>query len=81
VKIVIVGGGVAGLYAAWHLSQHHEVVLLEADDRLGGHADTHLVDEDGYQRSIDSGFIVFNEQHYPLFSPLAAGTPRQLGDQ
>jgi uncharacterized protein len=68
VKIVIVGGGVAGLYAAWHLSQHHEVVLLEADDRLGGHADTHLVDEDGYQRSIDSGFIVFNEHHYPLFS-------------
>ncbi len=67
-KIVIVGGGVAGLYAAWHLSQHHEVVLLEADDRLGGHADTHVVEEGGRKRFIDSGFIVFNEWHYPLFS-------------
>ena len=67
-RIVIVGAGVAGLYAAWHLSKRHEVVLLEADDRLGGHADTHVVDEEGRERYIDSGFIVFNEQHYPLFT-------------
>ncbi len=67
-KIVIVGAGVAGLYAAWHLSKRHEVVVLEADDRLGGHADTHVVNEGGREHCIDSGFIVFNEQHYPLFS-------------
>ncbi len=67
-KIVIVGGGVAGLYAAWHLSEQHDVVLLEADDRLGGHADTHPVVEGDIVRHIDSGFIVFNEQHYPLFT-------------
>lgn len=67
-RIVIVGAGVAGLYAAWHLSKRHEVVLLEADDRLGGHADTHVVDEEGRERYIDSGFIVFNQQHYPLFT-------------
>ncbi len=67
-KIVIVGGGIAGLYAAWHLSEQHEVVLLEADERLGGHADTHHVDDKGVERAIDSGFIVFNEHHYPLFT-------------
>ncbi|TVS10789.1 MAG: FAD-dependent oxidoreductase [Wenzhouxiangella sp.] len=67
-KIVIVGAGVAGLYAAWHLSGRHEVVVLEADDRLGGHADTHRVEEDGRELWIDSGFIVFNETHYPLLS-------------
>ena len=67
-KIVVVGGGVAGLYCAWHLSEKHEVVLLEADDRLGGHADTHRIMENGNERHIDSGFIVFNEQHYPLFT-------------
>jgi len=67
-KIVIVGAGVAGLYAAWHLSKRHEVVVLEAENRLGGHADTHVVDEDGRERWIDSGFIVFNELHYPLFT-------------
>ncbi|MFU8830930.1 MAG: NAD(P)/FAD-dependent oxidoreductase, partial [Wenzhouxiangella sp.] len=66
--IVIVGAGVSGLYAAWHLSGTHEVTLLEADTRLGGHADTHLVEDNGEQIPVDSGFIVFNEHHYPLFS-------------
>jgi protoporphyrinogen/coproporphyrinogen III oxidase len=33
--VVIVGGGIAGLSAAWRL-RHRDVVLLEAGDRLGG---------------------------------------------
>ncbi|GAA0848838.1 FAD-dependent oxidoreductase [Streptosporangium amethystogenes subsp. fukuiense] len=33
--VVIVGGGVAGLSALWQL-RHRDVVLLEADERLGG---------------------------------------------
>jgi predicted NAD/FAD-binding protein len=67
-KIVIVGAGVSGLYAAWHLSGSHEVTLLEADSRLGGHADTHLIEDNGAEVRVDSGFIVFNENHYPLFT-------------
>ena len=67
-KLVIVGGGVAGLYAAWHLSARHEVTLLEADHRLGGHADTQWVETASGPIPIDTGFIVFNEGHYPLFS-------------
>ncbi len=67
-KLVVVGAGVAGLYAAWHLSARHEVILLEADTRLGGHADTHMIEEEGRELRIDSGFIVFNEHHYPLLS-------------
>ncbi len=67
-KIVIVGAGVAGLYAAWHLSQRHEVVVLEADGRLGGHADTHQITGPDGEWAIDSGFIVFNEHHYPLLT-------------
>src|ERR671914_734142 len=34
-EVVIVGGGVAGLSAAWRL-RHRDVLLLEAGDRLGG---------------------------------------------
>ncbi len=67
-KVVVVGAGVAGLYAAWHLSENHEVVVLEADERLGGHADTHLISEPERELWIDSGFIVFNERHYPLLT-------------
>jgi protoporphyrinogen/coproporphyrinogen III oxidase len=33
--VVIVGGGIAGLAAAWRL-RHRDVLLLEAGDRLGG---------------------------------------------
>jgi oxygen-dependent protoporphyrinogen oxidase len=33
--VVIIGGGIAGLAAAWRL-RHRDVVLLEAGDRLGG---------------------------------------------
>ncbi len=64
----MVGAGVAGLYAAWHLSQKHEVTVLEADSRLGGHADTQTVGAGEYERHIDTGFIVFNEHHYPLLT-------------
>jgi protoporphyrinogen/coproporphyrinogen III oxidase len=33
--VVVVGGGIAGLSAAWRL-RHRDVLLLEAEDRLGG---------------------------------------------
>jgi protoporphyrinogen/coproporphyrinogen III oxidase len=33
--VVIVGGGIAGLAAAWRL-RHRDLLLLEAGDRLGG---------------------------------------------
>lgn len=71
-RIAVVGGGVAGLYAAWHLAQDHghEVTLIEANGRCGGHADTHRVQAPGMPEPIDvdSGFIVFNHRHYPHFS-------------
>ena len=65
-KIAVVGSGIAGLGAAWLLSREHEVVLFEAEDRLGGHTHTHRVVQAGREYSVDSGFIVFNPVNYPL---------------
>ncbi|WP_311769370.1 NAD(P)/FAD-dependent oxidoreductase [Humibacillus xanthopallidus] len=63
--VAVIGAGVSGLTAAHVLSSTHDVTLLEADDRLGGHAHTHdVVGRDGTLR-IDSGFIVHNERTYP----------------
>ena len=42
-RIAVVGSGVAGLTAAYVLQHEADVTLYEADDRLGGHADTHEV--------------------------------------
>lgn len=50
-RVVIIGGGIAGLSAAWSLREHRapgmpefEIVLLEKNDRLGGNIRTEKVD-------------------------------------
>ncbi|MFN3197436.1 MAG: FAD-dependent oxidoreductase [Bradymonadia bacterium] len=39
-KTVIIGGGIAGLTAAWHLAKsgHRDVIVLESEEYLGGKA-------------------------------------------
>jgi predicted NAD/FAD-binding protein len=69
-RIAVVGSGIAGLGAAWRLSRTHEVVLFEAQDRLGGHTHTHRVVQAGREYAVDTGFIVFNRHNYPLLSGL-----------
>ncbi len=67
-RVAVVGGGVAGLVAAWLLGRRHEVVLFESRDRLGGHVRT-LQHRDGRrQLRLDTGFIVFNRKTYPLLA-------------
>jgi predicted NAD/FAD-binding protein len=78
VRTAVIGAGVSGLTAAYALSrtQGHEVVLLEADSRLGGHAHTHDVrSPSGRDLAVDSGFIVHNERTYPVLLRLF----RELG--
>lgn len=78
-RTAVVGGGVAGLTAAYILQREHEVTLYEADPRLGGHAHTHDVPGPGGRLTrVDSGFIVHNERTYPqllrLFGELGVAT-------
>ena len=64
-RIAVVGAGVAGLHAAWRLARSHDVTVFEKDDRLGGHACTHVFDYDGETMNVDLGFIVYNGLNYP----------------
>lgn len=66
-RIAVIGSGVSGLSAAWLLSQSHDVVLYEADNRAGGHANTVDVPGTG---PVDTGFIVYNEKNYPNFTAM-----------
>ncbi|MGH3362458.1 MAG: NAD(P)-binding protein, partial [Nocardioides sp.] len=63
--MAVIGSGVAGLTAAHVAAKSARVTLFEADDRLGGHADTHLVTEGERTLAIDTGFIVHNRRTYP----------------
>ncbi|MBD3797149.1 MAG: FAD-dependent oxidoreductase [Campylobacterales bacterium] len=69
-KIAVIGGGISGLGAAYMLSAKHEVDLYEKESRLGGHARTTMVQEDNKEFGVDTGFLVFNFQTYPLLTKL-----------
>lgn len=63
-RIAVIGAGISGMGAAHMLSRHNNVVLFEAENRLGGHARTVLAGKNGDQ-PVDTGFIVFNNVNYP----------------
>jgi predicted NAD/FAD-binding protein len=78
-RVAVIGSGVSGLTAAYVLRASHEVTLYEADDRLGGHADTHdITGAAGEALAVDTGFIVHNARTYPtllrLFDELGVHT-------
>ncbi|MGD9960010.1 FAD-dependent oxidoreductase [Nocardioides sp.] len=76
--VAVVGSGVAGLTAAYVVAKSAHVTLFEADERLGGHADTHDVTGPDGRLAIDTGFIVHNERTYPtllrMFAELGVAT-------
>ncbi len=69
-KIAVVGAGISGLGAAWGLSRRHQVVLYEAAEYLGGHANTVEIEIGGRPIAVDTGFIVYNEHNYPKLTRL-----------
>ncbi len=77
-RIAVVGSGIAGLSCAWLLSKAHEVILFEADRRIGGHSNTVEAPTPSAPVAVDTGFIVYNPPNYPnlvaLFDHLSAPT-------
>jgi len=76
-RIIIIGGGITGLSAAYRLSElsgerNHllDVTLIEARDRLGGVI--HTVKQDGFL--IDSG-----PDNFITAKPWALALARRLG--
>ena len=75
-KVAVVGSGVSGLAAAYHLLPHVHVTMLESGNYFGGHAhtvDVTLPTAQGTQTwGIDTGFLVYNERTYPRLIALLA---------
>jgi len=68
-KIAVIGAGISGMGAAHMLAGTHDVTLIEAEPRLGGHARTIIAGKNGDQ-PVDTGFIVFNYANYPHMARL-----------
>jgi uncharacterized protein len=73
-RVCVVGGGIAGLAAAWALSRHpdrFDVQVYEANDRLGGNAFTvDVPGEDGRTVPIDISVTAFIPSVYQNFVEL-----------
>ncbi|MCX4571440.1 MULTISPECIES: NAD(P)/FAD-dependent oxidoreductase [Streptomyces] len=82
-RVAVVGGGVAGVSAAYHLRDDAQVTLFESEARLGGHANTIEVEDSGRTLGLDTAFIVYNEPHYPtltrFFADLGVATQSHPG--
>ena len=64
-RLAVIGGGIAGLGAAWLLRNRYDVTVFERERHIGGHSNTVEVDENGRCVPIDTGFMVFNKVTYP----------------
>jgi predicted NAD/FAD-binding protein len=77
-SVAVIGSGVSGLTAAYVLRQQNfDVTVFEADDRFGGHAHTHTIEDSpaaggSVTHRVDSGFIVHNDRTYPQLRRLFA---------
>lgn len=64
-KLAIIGSGISAMTCAYYLKDDYEISIFEKNDYLGGHTHTHKLEEDGKPFTVDTGFIVFNQETYP----------------
>ena len=69
-KIAIIGGGIAGLSAAYLLHPYHQITVYEQAASAGGHSRTCSLPTADGDVAVDTGFIVYNHRNYPNLSAL-----------
>ena len=69
-RLAIIGSGIAGMGCAHFLHRKFDVTIFEQNDKPGGHTNTVDVPEGDRQVALDTGFMVFNRQTYPLLTEL-----------
>ena len=68
-RVAVVGGGVAGITAAYLLQNTHRVSLFEKNSYVGGHTNTITIPSGPDAGTpVDTGFIVLNDRTYPVLN-------------
>jgi uncharacterized protein len=62
-RVAVIGGGAAGLGAAWRLAEKYDVTLYEAEAQLGGNAYAHAFGDTGVL--VDMGVMITLPWAYP----------------
>lgn len=69
-NIAVIGGGIAGLVAAWQLSRHHAVTLFERHAVPGFTASSVTLNDSSASLRIDVPLRVFYPGYYPTLTRL-----------
>ena len=67
-NIAVIGSGISGIVASYLLQDRYDVNLFEKNNYIGGHTNTIRVKEGESGLPVDTGFIVFNDRTYPVFT-------------
>lgn len=62
-RVAVIGGGAAGLGAAWRLAEKYDVTIYEAEAQLGGNAYAHAFGDTGVM--VDMGVMITLPWAYP----------------
>ncbi len=83
-KIAIIGGGAAGMAAAWYLGEHRQVTVFEREPMLGGNIRTLGRNVPGTglpaDLTLDAGVVEFSRENFPLFHTLMDELDVELHD-
>ena len=63
-KLAIIGSGISGISVAYHLRNDYDITVIEKNDYIGGHTNTHVVKEGDREIGIDTAFMVWNPRSY-----------------
>ncbi len=69
-KLAVIGTGIAGMGCAYFLHKEYDITVYEKADYIGGHTNTFYVNEGENKVPVDTGFIVCNNENYPLLMKL-----------
>ncbi len=83
-RIAIIGGGAAGMAAAWFMGEDHQVTVFEREAVLGGNIRTLgrnvACAGPAADLTLDAGVVEFSRENFPRFHALMAELDVELHD-